>query len=205
MENNDFINGLLNDIAEEMEEFNELNNENEISIPFYMTVISQAFLSGEYEEFLRELKENVYSIELSNVGGYYNTVVFSILSKKDEDDESYNQWWYNMELDSFDNWCGYCECNINDKDYNIEHQCCGINCDWNVPEFRLIKCESVGEYRFKGKQRDLWDAEDRFTTKRTELKKEEELKVKKSELIYEIESRKKEINALQELLNQLER
>lgn len=204
MKNNDFINGLLNDIAEEMEEFNECCG-GSIDIPFYMAVISQAFLNGEYEEFLKDLRENIYSINFTKSSESFldnYSIAFYILEQCDEND-CREKYWYNMELEANEKWEGFCECSILDEGYDVKHGCCGEYCDWCVPGFSITKVEKIGEYEFIGKQRDLWKFQEEFIKKREEKQREDEIREKREGLLYEIERREKEIESLKNELNNL--
>ncbi|MGF7535376.1 hypothetical protein AAGG74_17130 [Bacillus mexicanus] len=52
----------------------------------------------------------------------------------------------------------YCVCSEDDQKYNQKYECCGINCDWDIPVIVKIKMDgTVIKYTYKGEQHYLWN------------------------------------------------
>lgn len=52
----------------------------------------------------------------------------------------------------------YCVCSKEDQNYNQKYDCCGIDCDWDIPVITKIKMDgTVIKYIYQGEQNCLWD------------------------------------------------
>jgi hypothetical protein len=92
--------------------------------------------------------------------------------------EKYLDHYYEIELILEDMMTGYCTCTPDMPNYNHKHNCCGIDCDWYKPAFRLNKIEEVYG-SFNGCEADLWKLEEKWEEhihKYNEKKKQEKLK-----------------------------
>lgn len=78
--------------------------------------------------------------------------------------------YYKIEFGFQDRPWGYCDCSVNDEDYNHFKNCCGASCDWEAPEIRMYKIRQIGRAVFEGLNRDLWRLNDEWTQEEREKK-----------------------------------
>lgn len=126
---------------------NVVNDIDRISV---LSVIYQNICNYEYTEFIMNLKENNYDIEFKVGDGFYRIgeIVVSVAGAI-----------YSIIIEVIPEMIGYCTCEQDDPDYDEEHQCTGIGCDWYVPNMIVLQNNKIGESKFKGMQRDLWKQE----------------------------------------------
>ena len=69
---------------------------------------------------------------------------------------------------------GYCQCTLEDSNYDEKHQCCGNGCDWTASSYRLTKEINMHSGSFEGYERDYWKYEENFNKQENNKNKEVE-------------------------------
>ena len=200
---------FLENLAKEMDEWNEVNKHNpntyDVPIPFCIAALWNQFKFHDenYKEFFEDIKEDrLYQI----IPNEYGEVYMINLSE-----HVHSGGWnlgispknYHYEFHfSYEerNW-GYCQCQPGDEDYNEEHQCCGHGCDWEAPAVRVYKCYDVDDGVWDGDEHDYWDFEDAFYKDDLELKARIEEEAKRQR----IEELERQIASYQDDLDKLKK
>lgn len=105
---------------------------------------------------------------------------------------------YSLSIEWVDDDLGnYCECERDYDDYNSEYECCGVNCDWSRPTLDLRKMICLSNYKFIGRQKDLWKLKDDILDDIRGLESKK-LKEKKNKLILEISKLQRELEDMED-------
>lgn len=127
-----------------------------------MAVIEQNIGDCKYEELLNHLQCEHYELNYNHIGQYSSigTIeisIFNVLHNKITT--------YKIFIQELPDNQKYCRCSENDENYNIEHKCCGKDCDWEIPTMTVYKEVEIGTSSFSGIERDLWSYEEEFNKK----------------------------------------
>jgi len=71
---------------------------------------------------------------------------------------------YKIQLEMGDMTGSYCNCKPSEKYFNIEHDCCGMGCDFYSPRISITKETNVISHDFQGYERDLWALQEKWLT-----------------------------------------
>jgi hypothetical protein len=101
--------------------------------------------------------------------GYSIGTVDVYINKKTEIENPYGCWAdqfedysYRLEFIYDQRYWGYCTCDPSMPQYNKEHGCCGMGCDWDAPAFFLRKIINYDLYKWEGQECDYWIYEKQF-------------------------------------------
>ena len=197
-----FIKNLINELNSENE--NRINNNTElIDICYIISVIDQQL--DNCKEFIDDITMHTYRIENYDEeysGGYTNGRIKILIKKPNKENEytinTYYNYIYYIEFLYDERSLGYCECEPEDKGYNDKYECCGYNCNFTAPSFRIEKITNLGYYAWDGSQSDYWEYKDKYEL---DNKNEEIEKIKLEQKKQELKDR---ISKLQEEYNKLE-
>jgi len=200
-----FIQNLINTLNNENQSRIN-NNKNLIDVCYLVSVIDQQI--ENYKEFIDDITEHTYIITDYKKDWYdnYTSGEIQILIEKSNNEEIYeyinrycNHKYYIKFLED-ERPYGECQCSPGDEDYNDKYGCCGENCDFSAPAFRLIKEIDLGYSCWKYSEKEYWKYKEKFESneqnKNTEVERFK-LDQQKNEL-------KDRIKELQEELDKLE-
>lgn len=127
-------------------------------IPYYETLF-QLSNYQEMKELLDTYQEKEYTIDYNDAdeNDYYSNGWLEIYGHN----ESIS---FTIELDIGDIQGGYCQCNPSDEGYNVNKDCCGVNCDVHLPKVSILKEVKMINYEFQGHECDLWALEEKWLT-----------------------------------------
>lgn len=77
---------------------------------------------------------------------------------------------YMFEILYDDRWYGYCMCNEKDEDYHPKYKCCGKDCDWTAPSFRVYELKYINYYSWEGEEREYWKTKEKMEELMNEIK-----------------------------------
>jgi len=127
-------------------------------IPYYKTLI-QLSNYQEIKELLDTYQEKGYIIDFNDA---------------DENDSYSNGWLeiyshnetisFTIELDIGVMRGCYCQCNPDDEGYNVIKDCCGVNCDVQLPKVSILKEVKMINHEFQGQECILWALEEKWLT-----------------------------------------
>lgn len=200
-----FIRNLI-DFLNRENEYRICYNKNPLDICYMVSVVDQNI--EDCKDFINDIKNkewyiNAYNEDHSN--GYTNgEIEILILKPKEEQEdeltiENFEDYCYCIEFLFDERYWGYCECTPNDKGYNEKYKCCGVDCDWVAPAFRITKKIHLGYYSWAGYEKDYWKFKEQFEKNEKNKNKEIE-EYKKQQRIKQIH---KEIERLNKELNKL--
>lgn len=191
----------------------ELNKENKyrecpLDVCYMVSVVEQQI--DKCKEFMEDLQTKNWLINgyyKDTTGGYTNGKIRILIEKTEEEKEYqndvYEDYCYYIEFLYDERYWAYCQCTPEDDGYDKEHGCCGIDCDWIAPAFRITKEVSVGVNMgyntWEGQQRDYWEYEKQFNLKQKNKNKEVEeyqKQQKKDRILKEIQRLQDELALL---------
>ena len=183
---NKTLDDFLQRLVKEFEEYNESFKENNLNIPFHISVLWQEFKNnnGKYNEFITYLNEYDYIFNLDTSSMYHIRMYVNFYKYVTDDLEEENiPITYEFNFDTDWRYWGYCECTQDDKDYKEDKGCCGHGCDWEAPNIDIYKREFINGVSWQGDEHDYWDFEDVFylddkEANERKIKKEKENKIK---------------------------
>lgn len=170
---------------------------------------------NEYPEFVKDMPSEVVLLE--DKSEYLNDLLeknitdetFVSVENREEDFEHFVVYFHNVVNGSIeigfryeDYFVGYCMCTPDMPEYDEIHKCCGVACDYSVPAMEVRLINTIMNYEFPGRERDMWARVDNEETIRK--LKLEELENKRSYISHLNESLRKtedEIGKLEEYLN----
>lgn len=188
---NVLIQRIINLIEEENDE-REYHDKIKIDIPFKIAPIKQSISNIKYSELINDISKKEYYVYFdydSNRCDYdYDRIAINL------ENENYR---YIIQLGYEPRHWGYCECSEEDEGYDERYKCCGNGCDWDAPDFTVIKEVTLGSNSFNGIERDLWEYKDKYYNV-TVKEKEEQERISK---INYLKAEKERIEAELEKLN----
>ena len=200
-----FIQNLINTLNNENE--NRINNNrNPLDVCYLVSAIDQQI--ENYKEFLDDITEHTYVIDDYKEDWYngYTNGEIQILIEKPNDEEKYeyinnycNHKYYIKFLQD-ERPYGECQCSPEDENYNDKYGCCGENCDFSAPAFRLIKETNLGYSCWEYSEKEYWKYKEQFETN----EQNKNVKVERFILEQQKNELKDKIAELQEELNRLE-
>ena len=138
---------------------------------YYNTVLQH---KDKLKEMVKDINNYRYSFEYySDETDSYNMGKIIIYLEKGKSDRLYQNlmnFHYEIELLNDDRMHGYCECTPDMKGYNSAKDCCGIDCDWTAPRVSITRVEDIGNFSFKGFERDMWKLQNEWNKKEKEIK-----------------------------------
>jgi len=202
-----FIKNLINELNSENE--NRINhNKKPLDIPYIISVVDQQI--ENCKEFIDDIATHTYLIngyDEDNSMGYTNGKIRILIEKLNDEKESdyiidaYYDYCYYIEFTKDERHWGYCECEPEDEGYNEKYRCCGNNgCDFTAPSFRIEKVINLGNYVWKGQEKDYWEYQEKFESNEQNKNKE----VEKFKLEKEKQYLKDKIKELQDELDELD-
>jgi len=197
-----FIKNIINELNNENK--NRINNNKEIiDVCYIISVVDQQI--EKCKEFIDDITTHTYLIENYDEEyseGYTNGRIKILIKKPDNENgytiNTYYNYFYYMEFLYDERPLGYCECESENEGYNEKYSCCGENCNWESPAFRIEKITDLGYHTWIGQEKDYWKYKDKYELdNKNEEIEEFKLEQKKQEL-------KDRINKLQDEYNKLE-
>lgn len=125
----------------------------------FINTFEQHINNQENREFLNTINSTHYQLKLTHIGGYYticivDVAVFDVLNSVMKT--------YSIELGEELRSIKYCDCEESDEDFNEEHNCCGVDCDWYIPYIQISGCDTFSRGYFGGFEKDLWKLEENY-------------------------------------------
>ena len=69
---------------------------------------------------------------------------------------------YIIKFEQVGDYKGFCECEPGMDGFNEEHQCCGHDCDWEIPAIKIDEMITNPTYMWEGDQSTYWEFEKEF-------------------------------------------
>lgn len=197
---------FIENLVKELNSINEdrvYHDKYPLDVCYMVSAIDQHI--EECKEFIDDISNNTYCIngyDEDNSDGYTDGKIRILIEKPEEQKESermmdafYNYSYY-IEFLHDDRYWGYCQCDSDDVNYNENHKCCGMGCDWTAPRFNLTKEIDMGCNSWTGQEKDYWEYEDNFNNNDKNKKEEVEKFIKEQRIKrikVEIENLQKEL------------
>lgn len=147
---------LENCLKEGRDSYNQKLEKDYLNISHILIMLKQELSSYECQDFIFDISDSNYFLNFKeDLHTGKNTIDVEVLTL-DARMVYKIDFYYELEL------LGYCECTKKDNNYNENYDCCGVSCDWYKPYMSITKTFLVSEGSFKGKQKELWEMEERI-------------------------------------------